>query len=466
MTEQRIGASFRDPSGFIFRDGTRLYRQINKSYADNYDRLMSSGLYDDLVSNHLLVRHEEIASGSVHDRPDSSAHKIIEPILIPYISYPYEWCFSQLKDAALLTLAIQKVALKYDMSLKDASAYNIQFNGCSPIFIDTLSFEEYNEGKPWVAYRQFCQHFLGPLAIMSHRDVRLRNLLKIYIDGIPLDLTSRLLPHRTYAKYSLLAHVHLHASSQQKHQDDARNISSPQRVPNMSKNMLLALITSLEKAISKCTMPKLLTEWGDYYEDTNYSDSAMSAKEVLVRSLIEKHTDEADTIHDFGSNTGRFSRLIAKTGRYVLSHDIDEVAVERNYGLNKEQGVEDVLPLILDLSNPSPALGWAHTERDSLLQRMENDVVVALALIHHLAISNNVPLPELGNFFSLSAKKLIIEFVPKEDSQVQRLLSTREDIFPTYDLTNFESAFGRNFEILEKVDIGETLRTLYVMERK
>jgi len=466
MTEQKFGASFRDPSGFVFRDDAKLYRQINTSYGKNYDKLMSCGLYDKLVSSQLLVRHGEVSSVRFPDRAEVSVHKIIEPFLIPYISYPYEWCFSQLKDAALLTLSIQKTALEYGMSLKDASTYNVQFIGCRPIFIDTLSFEQYQEGEPWVAYRQFCQHFLGPLAVMAHRDVRLRNLMKSYIDGIPLDLASRLLPHRTYTKYSLLAHIHLHASSQQKHQDDARTPSTTKKAPQLSKNMLMALLTSLENAIDKCVMPHLKTEWGDYYDDTNYSDSAMSAKEKLVRSQIEKHTSTTDTIHDFGSNTGRFSRLISDTGRYVLSHDIDELAVERNYTLNKEQGISNILPLILDLSNPSPALGWAHVERESLLERIRSDVVVALALIHHLAISNNVPLANLGQFFHKVAKKLIIEFVPKEDSQVQRLLSTRTDIFPTYDNSNFELEFGRYFNIIEITQIENTIRTLYVMERK
>jgi len=466
MTIQQIGASFRDPSGFIFLDNGKLYRQINSSYASNYDHLMSSGLYEKLVSNQWLVRHEEVPSSSFPDTPEVPRHKVIEPVLIPYISYSYEWCFNQLKDAALLTLSIQKEALKYGMSLKDASSYNVQFNGCTPIFIDTLSFEDYKEGKPWVAYRQFCQHFLGPLALMAYRDVRLKNLLTSYIDGIPLDLVSRLLPRRTYMQYSLLAHVHLHAFSQKKHHDDARNQTPSRRVPHISKNMLMALITSLKSAVNKCSMPHLKTEWGDYYGDTNYSESAMSAKEVLVTSLIEKHTKVTDTIHDFGSNTGRFSRLIADTGRYVLSHDIDELAVERNYVFNRESGVKNVLPLILDLNNPSPAMGWANIERDSMLQRVNSDVIVALALIHHLAISNNVPLLILGKFFHQVAKKLIIEFVPKEDSQVQRLLSTREDIFPTYDISNFESSFGTYFTIIEKMKIENTIRTLYIMERK
>ena len=164
---QRLAASFRDPSGYLFtRDGT-LYRQINQTYRDNYQTLMDSGLYDQLISEQLLIPHEEVA---VEPAEPSSAFKVIRPEPLQFLSYPYERCFSQLKDTALTTLTIQKRALNHGMSLKDCSSYNIQFHHGRPVFIDTLSFEIYREGEPWVAYRQFCQHFLAPLALIAHRD--------------------------------------------------------------------------------------------------------------------------------------------------------------------------------------------------------------------------------------------------------------------------------------------------------
>lgn len=196
--------SFRDPSGFIFFENGSLYRQVNIVYRENYDQLINSGLYETLVRLGLMVSHEEV---DLHYARTNSAYRILKPALIPFISYPYEWCFSQLKDAALTTLEIQKKALDFGMSLKDASAYNIQFLDGKPVFIDTLSFEKYEEGQPWVAYRQFCQHFLAPLALMCFSDVRLNQLLRIYPDGIPLDLASCLLPLRTFLKFSLLSHI-------------------------------------------------------------------------------------------------------------------------------------------------------------------------------------------------------------------------------------------------------------------
>ena len=465
MTIERSSASFRDPSGFVFRHDDELLRQVNQRYAGDYDLLMSSGLYDALADKALLIAHEEIEPYSVPPVPGTNRYIIIRPEVVPYISYPYEWCFSQLKDAALLTLAVQHVALQHGMTLKDASAYNIQFMGCKPVFIDTLSFEAFREGEPWIAYRQFCQHFLGPLAVMAFCDVRLGRLSAGFIDGLPLDLVSGLLPVRTKAKYSFLAHIHLHAGSQKRHEDVGRD-DAVKKSGNMTKTMQLALAASLEKAVNKCRLPAIKTEWGDYYEDTNYSTDSMTAKEQLVTSLVNTHVGREETIHDFGGNTGKFSRLVAEPGRYVLSHDIDELAVERNYLFNNENNVENVLPLILDLANPSPGLGWGLRERDSIVDRIEDDVIMALALIHHIVISNNVPMDVFAGFLARLASKLIIEFVPKEDSQVQRRLATREDIFDDYDIEHFEEAFKKYFSITDKRAIEDTKRTLFVMVRQ
>lgn len=215
--DRRVPGSFRDPSGFLFtREGT-LYRQINLTYRDNYDLLLKSGLYERLVDRGLLVLHREVDAPAAD--PDR-VYRLIEPEPIQFISYPYEWCFSQLQDAALATLEIQRIALDCGMSLKDSSAYNIQFHNGRPVLIDTLSFERYPQGQPWIGYRQFCQHFLAPLALMSQTDVRLSLLLRNYIDGIPLDLASRLLPTRTRFSFSLLTHLHLHAKSQKKYEGE------------------------------------------------------------------------------------------------------------------------------------------------------------------------------------------------------------------------------------------------------
>ena len=460
MTEAKHHASFRDPSGFLFvRDGT-LFRQINLSYAQDYDRLQQSGLYQNLVSADLLVAHEEVDTPGL----TQDAYRVIQPERIPYVSYPYEWSFSQLKEAALLTLDLMERAIEHGMILKDASAFNVQFVGSRPVFIDSLSFEIYEEGAPWVAYRQFCQHFLAPLALGAHTDVRLQHLLKAYLDGLPLDLASVLLPWRTRFRYSLLAHIHLHAKSQAKYQDAASDGRKP-KAPRMTKRMLEGLISSLRGAVNKLVLPNMKTEWGDYYSDTNYSSDAMAEKEKVVAELLDQHADRSRYVHDIGANTGRFSRL-AMHFDYVVAHDVDPLAVERHYQTVRKAGVSNVLPLLLDMTNPAPGLGWGLSERMSFPERVSGGVVMALAVIHHLAISNNVPLREVSRAFADLAAELLIEFVPKTDSQVQRLLFTREDIFPEYSVDGFESAFANDFETLQKVPIEGSERILYFMRRR
>ena len=453
----QLPASFRDPSGLLFTDKGILYRQINRAYSKDYTRLMDSGLYDRLVKASLLIPHVEADHAPAES---DAAFKVIQPERVSFISYPYEWSFSQLKDAALATLSIQKRAMKLDMSLKDASAYNIQFVRGKAALIDTLSFEIYKEGEPWVAYKQFCQHFLAPLALMAYRDVRLSQLLRVYIDGVPLDLASELLPAKTKFNFGLLTHLHIHAGAQKRYSD---KVVAP-RKGGMSKLALTGLIESLEGTIKKLTWKPAGTEWGDYYENTNYTDSAFEHKKQLVHEWsVEK---KPALVWDLGGNTGIFSREAASSGAFTVSFDIDPAAVEQNYRTVKTKKEQNILPLVLDLTNPSPALGWDNSERDSFGARGPADMVLALAVIHHLAISNNVPLPQLADFFAAHCKWLVIEFVPKSDSQVQKLLTSREDIFPTYTREGFEAAFSARFYIHKNEVVRDSERVLYLMERK
>jgi len=450
-------ASFRDPSGFLFEHKGKLYRQINQSYKSDYDLLINSGLYKILVDKGQLIPHEEV---KVKPNIPNVAYKVIEPTLVPFISYPYEWSFNQLKNAALQTLNIQRRAMKYGLSLKDASAYNVQFVDGKPLLIDTLSFEIYEEGKPWVAYRQFCQHFLAPLALMSKIDIRLSQLLRIYIDGIPLDLTSELLPKNTHLNLKLKMHIHMHASAQKKYAN--LSVQKPENNPYLSQKSFEVLIESLRSTIKSLSWKPIGTEWADYYNETNYSDNAFAKKREVVKNMINKVKPKL--IWDIGANTGFFSKVAIEEGSRVISYDIDPCAVDKNYLECKASKEKNILPLLLDLTNPSPALGWANSERMSFIQRGPADMVLALALVHHLAISNNVPLSRLAEFFKKCSNWLIIEFVPKEDSQVQRLLTTRKDIFDHYNKKDFESAFSTNFDIRESISIPGTKRTLYLME--
>ncbi|OGS22099.1 MAG: hypothetical protein A3J83_03755 [Elusimicrobia bacterium RIFOXYA2_FULL_40_6] len=451
MSEEALPSSFRDPSGYVFYKDSVLYRRINQSYKENYEKLISSGLYKSLAGKCFIVPHEEISSdGGI----------TIKPLQIPFISYPYEWCFSQLKDAALLTLDIQKEALKFGMTLKDCSAYNIQFYKGKAIFIDTLSFETYNEGQPWIAYKQFCQHFLAPLALIVYKDIRLNNLSKEFLDGIPLDLASKILPAETWFKLSLLSHIHIHSKSQKRYSCEEIKKSSF----HISKQSLLALIDNLETAVKKLRWSPGKTEWADYYSDNSYTDSVMKQKQKTVSEFIDKVNPK--NVWDLGGNTGRFSRIASDKGLNTISFDIDPCAIESSYQEAKKKGEKNILPLVMDLTNASPGIGWANNERMPLIQRGPVDLALALALVHHLAISNNVPFKKIADFLGSVCRALIIEFVPKMDVQVQRLLSSREDVFPGYTRENFEQEFSKCFAIEKSLNIDDSKRVLYLMKNK
>lgn len=452
-----IPSSFRDPSGFLFvQDGT-LYRQVNHSYRQHYDSLLNSGLYKALVEHGLLISHEEV----LLDSGSCLLYKTLKPEVVPFVSYPYEWSFSQLQDAALATLQVQKLALRFGMSLKDASAYNIQFKAGKAVLIDTLSFECYAEGAPWVAYRQFCQHFLGPLALMSRVDVRLGQLFRVNIDGVPLDLASRLLSWRKYFSFSLFVHLHIHSLAQRRFTAKAL----PTGFRRLSRSGFLGLIDNLETAARKLTWQPQQTEWASYYSNANYESAAFQEKTLIVTKWLDKMVPAAQSVWDFGANAGHFSRLASQRGIFTVSMDADPDCVEMNYKQCCRQGETQLLPLLLDLTDPSAALGWLNQERMSLLDRGPADLAFALAIVHHLAISNNLPLRRIAEFFSRSCNRLVIEFVPKSDSQVQRMLATREDIFGEYTQQAFEHEFARFFAIQDSIRISGSQRTLYWMEK-
>lgn len=445
--------SFRDPSGYVFQKNNRIFRSINACYLDHFNYLLDSGLYDNLVKKGFLLPFQET------DENVEGASKTVEAEKLPFISYPYEWSFQQLKDAALLTLSIQKIALKYGMILKDASVYNIQFHRGKPVFIDLLSFEIYREGTPWNAYRQFISHFYGPLLLMSRIDLRYRNLFQCFIDGFPVDFISKSLPWRTRLNPNIQIHVHLHAKMIKKHENtsgrkDKLQVDNKAFTVKAQQNMAEVLF-DMTKAIKP---PVQITEWGDYYNDTNYDDDSFKKKKEIIEGICRRTNPEIAC--DFGANCGEFSRVLAQYSKIVLSPDIDPVAVDRNYVTIKKNGETNIYPIIQDLCNPSPGIGWMNQERLSFLERAQCDLAVALAIIHHLCIGNNLPLEYVAQLFHRVSPNLILEFVPKEDSQVARLLSSREDIFPDYSLEHCIEVFGKYYAKCEKHPIAGTCRTI------
>jgi len=433
----RISSSFRDPSGYVYEEGGVIYRRVSDSYRSILGYLNSSGLGPRLISEGKLLPYEWQGD-------------TIVPKRVPFISYPYEWSFSMLKDASLLTLGIQRTCLEYNMTLKDASAYNIQFVKGKPVLIDHLSFYPYEEGKPWVAYRQFCQHFLAPLALTAYKEENHIRRLQLDIDGLKLGYASHLLPFWSWLNLGLLMHLKLNGV-------DGRAVA-PRPWMKISKFKLKALVNSLESTIRRLKW-KPLYGWKDYEKECNYDEESIRRKASVVGEYLRRI--DSKVVADLGANTGYFSRVALDAGCRVIAIDSDPACVELYY---KSCGGLDCLPLVVDLTNPSPPIGWEGTERDSFISRLSVDTVMALALVHHLAIGNNLPLSRVSSFLAGLCNYLVIEFVPKEDSQIQKMLRFREDIFPDYTKEGFEEAFGEDFSILDCRRVEGTIRDIYLME--
>lgn len=294
--------------------------------------------------------------------------------------------------------------------------------------------------------------------------MRLAQLSKVHIDGIPLDLASRLLPTRTWFSINILLHLHLHARAQQSFAASDDTGISRRKYRPLSKAGMLGIVTELKSLIQGLDWNPTGTEWADYYSDTNYTDRAFKTKRAIIETFLD-NIDPKD-VWDIGGNTGVFSRIASSRGISTVSYDIDPAAIEISYRQAKKEKNQKLLPLIIDLTNPSNGIGWANQERQTLAERGPVDCIFAFALIHHLAISNNVPLAKISSYLSILGKQLIIEFVPKSDSQVKRLLSSREDIFDKYTIEGFEAAFSQNFMIREKVPVNDSERIMYWLERK
>jgi hypothetical protein len=466
-------SSFRDNSGFIFYHQGELFRAITYSYTDDYAYLIKSGLYNYLVDEKLLIPHsverletlrEEVSS----DKLDAKIYKVIQPDKINFITHPYEWCFSQLKDAALTTLKIQKAALKYGMTLKDSSAYNIQFFRGRPILIDTLSFEIVNDGEPWQAYDQFCKNFLVPLALAAFSDIRLNLMLKNFIDGIPLELAVKILGRKAFLFPGIFVHIYLHSKFQVRYSNKNKPLSVKKKW--MSKEALFRLTGNLETTINKLRLKKNKTKWSNYYSDAYHTKTYLKEKKEIVKSYIEKV--KPNRVVDLGANDGEFSKIAAASSKVVLAFDSDPYCIEECYNYTKINNIQNLIPIVADLTNPSPSIGWANSERLSLLERSNAEhacsvgrLVLALAIIHHLCISNNVPFNLLVDFIDKIGDWLIIEFIPKSDPMVKKLLLHRKDIFGNYNVEIFKKEFLKYFSIIEYKKVSGTERIIYLMKK-
>ena len=456
---RRHPSSYRDPAGFIFEHEGVIYRQVNPIYQSHYDKLMQSGLYQRLVDAQWLLPHVE-----VEWETNTTAYKILKPTPLPFISYPHEWCFSQLKEAARLTLRIQSLSLEYGMSLKDATPFNIQFLNGRPVFIDTLSWEILDEQKPWVAYRQFCETFLAPLALGHYQDQPIARTYLAWPEGIPLKLASRLLPFKSRLNLDLALHLHLHARI------SSPTGSQPSRPIQYTLQKRRQLIASLTAAIERCGRSAKRSGWTEYYEEAAKRNDYLTDKNNQIINWLKEIGPVVRAL-DAGCNTGHFSEALRAHAKLVVAIDGDEASVESlvdRMRTTERSGEADheLLPLVQDLTELSSDKGLLNAERQSFLSRGPFDLVLGLALLHQLLIARQVPMQACASLFAkLTDKTLVIEFVPMSDPWAATLLRAKEGQSHPYDQAAYETTFGNHFRIRQQVALSGSERILYWLEK-
>ena len=377
---------------------------------------------------------------------------------IAFVSYPYEWSFSQFKTAALFTLQLNLIALEHGMVLKDASMFNVQFVGSKPFFIDLASFEVYKEDKPWIAYYQFCKHFYAPLFLATKKNLHLPKLLLYFIDGIPLKEAVSLCSMSDFFNLGAFMHLYLHSKA-----EGRTNKTGVEK--KVTKKQLTELLTHLSDSIESLKPKQKKTVWDDYNKNNNYEAGSKDHKAEIIKGFMSQIPD-FNMAMDIGANDGTYSKLFSEKGIYTLVVDIDELAIERAFIENNKLQNEFLHPLHVNLANPTPAIGWNNVERKSFWERCTVDVIQALAVVHHLAITHDISFEEIAEKLAKHSQYLIIEFVYPEDSQTQILLKNKPHHNLDYNQDNFEKAFSLFFDLKEKVNIEGMKRDLYFYERK
>lgn len=464
MTASQEPGSFRDPAGNVYKVGERVFRTIKESVAADYEYVRDKGLFESWAEHGLVVAAREtdpVVLGSAA----SSARYVIEHSVVPFISYPYEWPFSVLKAAALFHLDLQLRAFDHDVKLVDASAFNVQFVGLRPVFIDVLSFRRYHEGEYWTGHRQFCEQFLNPLLLQAYLGIPYHAWYRGNLEGIATEDLARLLPLRRCLSLNTISHVLLPARLQraavaEKHEKRVAGLKK-KKLPRQSYR---GMLVQLRDWIARLQLPGYgRTAWSDYESTQTYASQEISAKKAFIAEYIGRK--RPDLVWDLGCNTGEYAKVALASGAsYVIGFDFDHVALEKAFARASSKGL-NFLPLFMDAANPSPGQGWRQAERQGLTARANADGLIALAFIHHLAIGRNVPLPQILEWLVGLAPSGVIEFVEKTDTTVQRMLAMREDIFDNYSKDAFVAGLTRCARIVKEQPVSVEGRTLFWYER-
>lgn len=452
--------SFRDPGGRIFRSGEDVFRTVMQAAAGNFARVSQSGVLRKLADQGKLVDFADVT-----DRAPALGLADVSVLLahpsIPFISYPYEWSFSLHKAAALAHLDLHLELLEHGFTLSDATAYNVQFEGVRPVFIDHLSVRPYVDGEIWAGHRQFCMQFLNPLLMWSALDLQPNHWFRGSLEGIAPEDLAKLIPMRKRLNWTILTHVIAQAAMQNR---SVRSTARPatSRTARLPRAGFEGMLRGLRSAIAKLEVPSHKTVWSDYAGNTSYAAPEAQAKHAFVREMVA--AVRPGLLYDLGCNSGDYSKSALEAGAgKVIGFDFDHGALEVAYRRAREEDL-DLLPVWLDAANPSPAQGWGQAERMGLSGRAKPDALLALAFIHHIAIGRNVPLDMAIDWLVSLAPSGVIEFPHKDDPMVRILLSHRPDIFPDYHNEAFASLLSQRARIVKSADVLPT-RTLYWYER-
>jgi SAM-dependent methyltransferase len=451
--------SFRDRDGRVYHILNRVFRGLSESALENYRQLQEKSFYIRLAESGKVITSREIP---IKENPLPEDVKalwagFLEHDPVPVISYAYEWTFSMLKAAAVLQLHLVEQAVSNGYTLKDATPYNIQFVNRKPVFIDIPSFEPLQQGEPWAGYRQFCEMFLFPLFLQAYKGCHFQPFMRAAINGIDVQTAASLFGFRDRFRKGVMSHVWLQSKLDRRYGGSSENVRASLKSAGFNRELILVNVRKLQKLIKSLNWKATASEWGDYSGFHNYSDDDHQRKEDFIRDAIL--AEKPHTVWDIGCNTGQFSRIAAAACSQVVSTDIDHLAVERLF-LNPETP-DNILPLVQNLADPSPNWGWRNRERSDLQSRSRPDLVLCLALIHHVVITANIPLAEFIDWLAGLTNSLVIEYVSRKDDKVQALLRNKEDKYLDYSRESLLASLGRHFDIRTQLDVNKGDRSLY-----
>ncbi len=447
--------SFRDPAGQIYYENGRVFRRLTSIGVQRYLDLSDNDIISKSISKGFLINTYEIKN----ENETNNNQLILEHEKIPYISYPYEWSFSQLKDAAIFHLDFHLFLLENNATLIDSSAYNIQFIGTKLKFIDVLSIKKYSEGEHWVGHKQFCENFLNPLILKSKKGIKFNNWFKGNLEGIETGELNNLLTIFDKFSYNIFAHIHLLNKLEEKYKSQKTLKPIVKNKKKISKKNLIAMLSQLRKFILGIQDHKSISTWDGYSLNNSYSTEEENNKKDCVAKFCRRNN--FDLIADIGCNDGEYSILSLSNGcKKVIGFDFDINTINKAYENAKDKNL-NFLPLYFDASNPSSNIGWYQKERKGFIERGNFNAIIALAFEHHLAIAKNVPLNDVIGWLVSLAPTGLIEFVPKNDETIQKMLELKGDIFPDYNQENFEKYLLTNSKIISKTIVSNSKRTIY-----